>query len=335
MAISAKELARILNVSPATISMVFNNKTGISEATRKMVLESAKKFGYEPRRTSAQNVPVIQLVIYRKHGKIVADTPFFSEVIDGITQECRRKNCMVSITTFSEKADTRKQLAALKASGCEGMILMATEMYREDFAVFQSLKIPIVVLDCYYDDLDYDCVLINNVQGAFKATDYLIRCGHEKVGYLRSKIHISNFDERADGYFKALRMHKISTEHPYIHRISPTSIQGYQDMKEILAAGPELADAYFADNDIIAAAAMKALQEAGYRIPQDISVIGFDDMPLCDVMNPSLSTMQVRKRELGYTAVRRLLERISDNLIEKLKLSVATKLIIRDSVRTC
>lgn len=94
-------------------------------------------------------------------------------------------------------------------------------------------------------------------------------------------------------------------------------------MLTVLDADPELADAYFADNDIIAAAAMKAFRERGFRLPEDISIIGFDDMPLCDMMVPSLSTMRVRKQELGAAAIARLMDRIADNKKEYLKISMS------------
>lgn len=335
MNISAKELAKKINVSPATVSMVFNNKPGISNATRELVLKAAAQYGYDARKNSEVSVPasVIQLVTYKKHGQVVANTPFFSELTEGITQECLRQNCALHVSYVHEKYDMREQIDALKDVHCVGLLLLATEMSPEDFDWFKNFKVPIVVLDAYYDNLDFDCVLINNIQGSFIATNYLIQCGHQKVGYLHSKVAISNFDERADGYYKALRANNMPTSHPFVHRISPTSQEGYLDMVKILEGKPELADAYFADNDIIAAAAMKAFREFGYRMPEDISIIGFDDMPLCDMMVPALSTMNVRKKELGATAVRRLLDRISDNSRDNLKMSMATTLICRDSVK--
>lgn len=336
MEISAKELAKLINVSPATVSMVFNNKPGISDATKELVLSAAAKYGYRAKQPTTPSAAqrVIQMINYKKHGKVAADTPFFSQLTEGITQECTRQNCALHVSYFYENMDMAAQLAALKEVDCIGILLLATEMNREDFKKFKNFSVPIVVLDCYYDELNYDCVLINNIQGAFNATSYLIKCGHKKVGYLRSSIEISNFSERADGYYKALRSHNISTSHPYVHTISPTAEEGYRDMMEILKDKPELADAYFADNDIIAAAAMKAFRENGYRMPEEISIIGFDDMPLCDMMVPSLSTMKVKKKELGATAIQRLMDRVADNHRECLKMSIATKLIRRDSVFT-
>ncbi len=332
MGISAKELAQKLNVSPATISMVFNNRPGISEATRKNVLEAARKYDYVSPKTTALEKKTVQLVIYQKHAQVVSDTPFFSQVIEGITQRCNEKNCIVNMQYFIESQDKKAQIKNLQSVNGNGIILLATEMDREDFSVFEELKIPIIVLDCYYRDLDYDCIVINNNQGAYCATDYLAKMGHRKIGYLHSSVSISNFEERADGYYQALRAHDISTSHSYVHLISPTSVQGYRDMLRILSDKPELADAYFADNDIIAAAAMKAFQEYGYKVPEDISIVGFDDMPLCDMMNPPLSTMRVNKKQLGIMAVDSLIKRIRKKGFENMKIALKTSLVERESV---
>lgn len=335
MGISAKELANIIQVSPATISMVFNNKPGISEATKEMVVQAAIKYGYSAKKSTAAtpSLGIIHLVNYRKHGKIAANTSFFAQLTEGISQECSVQNHALRVSYFYENQDTDAQITTLKEIDCVGILLLATEMTEEDFRYFEGFSIPIVVLDCYYDDLDYDCVVINNIQGAFNATSHLLHCAHPSVGYLHSAIDISNFSERADGYYKALRANGISSSQAIVHRICPTSAEGYEDMCRILSQKPRLANAYFADNDIIAAAAMKAFQKHGYQIPEDISVIGFDDMPLCDMMSPPLSTMKVRKHELGATAVQRLMDRIQNPDLARLKMCMSTRLIPRDSIQ--
>ncbi len=332
MSISAKELAAKIHLSPATVSMVFNNRSGVSEATKKIVLEAAKKYDYVPSKTSALGKWAIQLVIYQKHAMVVSDTPFFLQVIEGVTQECSEKNGIVNISYLTGSSDVQQQIKNLSSMSGDGMILLATEMSREDFNILQGLEVPVVVLDCYYDDLDYDCVVINNSQGAYCAADYLVRMGHRRIGYLHSSVSISNFAERAAGYQKALEAYGISVEERYVLRLSPMSAQGYQDMVRILEQKPELADAYFADNDIIAAAAMKAFREYGYRVPEDISIVGFDDMPLCDIMNPPLSTMRVDKRQLGRTAVKCLLTRMNGEKHGKMKIALQTALVCRESV---
>ena len=125
MNISAKELAKLINVSPATVSMVFNNKPGISDATRELVLKTAAEYGYAPKKNEASGASsrIIQLVNYKKHGKVAADTPFFSQLTEGISTECTRQGCALHISYFYETMDIDSQLDALRAVDCEGILL--------------------------------------------------------------------------------------------------------------------------------------------------------------------------------------------------------------------
>lgn len=334
MAISAKELAKILNVSAATISMVFNDKPGISESTKKVVLKAAEKYGYSFSKKQTQELPasVLYLIIYKKHGNVLTDTPFFSQVIEGINNQCCKHNCQLHVTYFYEKELNNAQLNMIVRNDCRGILLLGTEMEASDFEVFSRLKLPIVIIDSYFEEIDCDSVLINNVQGAYLATKYLIDKGHQKIGYLNSSIPISNFYERSVGYFKALRQNGIQTENQYIARVSPTAEQAYIDMMNYLDGKPELATAYFADNDIIAASALRAFREHGYRIPEDISIIGFDDMPICLYTDPQLTTMYVPKQKLGALAVDRIIEKAARNCSDDVKIELRVKLIERESV---
>ena len=164
----------------------------------------------------------------------------------------------------------------------------------------------------------------------FNATSYLVNHGHQQIGYLRSKIRIKNFLEREDGFCKGLSTQKRSD---YIFDVEPTSEGAYHDMKALLEKSPKLPTAFFADNDIIAISCMKALKEKGFRLPEDISVIGFDDiMPLCEIIEPKLTTMRVPKQRLGMLAVDRLIANINNEAKEIIKLEVSTELVERDSV---
>jgi LacI family transcriptional regulator len=204
-------------------------------------------------------------------------------------------------------------------------------MERSDLAPFLSCGIPFVLVDNYFEDLTLNCVMINNIQGAFLATEYLIRHSHSQPGYLRSSYSITGFDERSDGFFKAIRKNGMSTSQSIVHYLAPSAEGAYADMKELLNHQEPLADCYFADNDQIAAGAIRALQEAGYRIPQDISVIGFDDMPLCTYLNPPLTTIHVPKQYMGEMAVKRLAEIIVHPSASPVKIEIATSLLKRKS----
>ena len=336
MSISAKELAARLQLSAATVSMVFNNKPGISEETRYRVMTAARQYGYVFRNKApeapAENRPV-QFIIFKNHGSVVGDTSFFTELMEGIVQSCADIGYLAKVSYHYADADFDTQADRNGYRGSAGLILLGTEMEAEHLRAFLALGISTVVLDAYFEEITADYVVINNVQGAFLATDYLARCGHRTIGYLKSSVPISNFSERANGYYNALRRHGIDTSHPYVIPLSPQTEQGYADMGKYLEGRPPLAGAYFADNDIIAAAALRGFARFGYSCPGDVSVIGFDDMPFCELTTPPISTMRVPKRSLGRVAVKRLMEKLQLNEDVSVKISTAVRLIERGSVR--
>lgn len=337
MPISAKELAQKLNVSPATISMVLNHKPGISEETRNKVLEAAQKFGYDLSKYTAGSNPSdtqnICFIIYKNNGQVVSDTPFFSALTEGISNTCQMNGLQLNIIYIYGNQPILPQLRELFEKDYQGALLLATEMSRKNFEPFLQLPCPLVVIDCYYEDIPFDTILINNVQGSYAATSHLIHKGFRQIGYLKSSFRIANFEERADGYFKALRVHELRKNKEHILELSPSMESAYEDMKKLLEQNIPLAPAYFADNDLIAAGAMRALQEAGKRIPEDISIIGFDDISICMFLSPSLSTMRVEKHDFGMLAVIQLLNRIQNPSQSLVKLELSTKLISRESVK--
>jgi len=178
MSITSKELAKILNLSPAAISMALNNKPGVSTATRKLVMETADKYGYDFSKLAEKHnlKGTIYFVIYKKHGAVVSDTPFFSELSEGIALGCKKADYKLKISYVYEDEDiVEKQLEEIQYSDCIGMIVLGTEMKPEDLKPFQKLPIPFVLIDSYFETVSCDCVLINNVQGAYLAASHLIR----------------------------------------------------------------------------------------------------------------------------------------------------------------
>ena len=337
MSMTVKELAQKIGVSPAAVSMALNDKPGVSELTREMILRVAKEEGYDFRKIKRKitNQPKIAFVIFKKHGAVVADTPFFSELTESVTRSCMEYGHALDIRYITSTDSVNQELRALIKSGIGGIILLGTEMHREDFQPFESVDIPIVILDTYYDSVDMNFVLINNVQGAYLATNFLIRQRKCQPGYLHSAYGIANFDERQDGFYKAVRENGYSSSGCIVHRLAPMIDGAYQDMKAILNRGEPIASSYFADNDLIAAGALRAFREAGYRIPEDIAVIGFDNTSLCESLDPPLTTVNVPKQALGKMAVKRLHTLLSSEtgaIKEKTKIALSTSLIRRGTL---
>lgn len=335
MGITAKELAKELGLSQAAVSMALNNKPGVSTQTRQRVWDYAKERGYDLSRHEEQpqshiEQGTIALLVYRKHGAVVTDTPFFYELISGIEAACRQNRYLLNVYYLTEELGIQAQLARMNY--CNGIILLATEMKLEDFLPFQNLKIPIVVLDAYYEQLEYDCVLINNFQGAFVAANYVMRKTKAQAGYLRSSYSIANFEERADGFYKAVRENGYSASKSQVLRLAPSVDGAYHDMLQLLEQGETPARCYFADNDLIAAGALKALNEMGYAVGREVSIVGFDNMPICESVSPGLSTVHVPKQYMGSMAVERLLQRIHGRGHQPVKLEIRTSLVKRKSV---
>ena len=333
--ITAKELAHLLQLSESAVSLALNDKPGVSRETRKRVLDAAREHGYDFSRKAIANEKkkgAICFAVYRKSGAVVGDTPFFSELTDGISVSCRREGFECMIRYLYEDEDLREQIYDLREAHFAGAIVLATEMEEQTLSLFDSVGIPLVFLDAYFDRPEYNFILINNSQGAYQATKYLIRKCRVQPGYMRSSYWISNFEARADGFYKAIREAGMSTSGSPVFRLTPSQEGAYADMKELLAAGEKPVPCYFADNDLIAIGAMQALKEAGYRIPEDVSVVGFDDISSSEYVSPPLTTIQVPKFSLGETAVARVAQIIEGRNSNPLKIEVFTRLIRRKSV---
>lgn len=335
MSITAKELAKKLNISAAAVSMALNNKPGVSTATRQLVLDTAEKYGYDfSKLAEKRNITgSIYFVIYKKHGTVVTDTPFFSQVSEGISLGCKRQNYNLKVNYIYEDDDTLiRQIENIQFSDCCGIILLGTEMTASDLTPFLKLPVPLVLLDSYFDTAPCDSVLINNVQGAYIATLHLIQKCNKQPGYLRSAYEISNFTERASGFFNAIRSSGMSVSKSIVHSLTPSMEGAYADMLEIIKNNEELASCYFADNDLIAVGAMKAFKQCGIKIPEDISIVGFDNMPISSVIEPSLTTIHVPKKYMGETAANRLISLIREPGQPPVKTEIATTLLKRNTV---
>lgn len=332
MGISAKEFAQLLGVSPATVSLVFNGKPGISPKTRQRILDAAKQYDYTPPdRSQNSDKPLVYLCIYKNDNLVVVDNAFFSELLDGVSLQALRKNIDLRITYIYRDLYLNEQIERIKYSNCVGIILLATEMEMSETPPFDALDIPMVVLDSYFVSKNYNHVLINNRQGAFLATQHLLDMGHTDIGYLASNKTVNNYIERSFGYRIAL---DLAGRKPGLQiRVAPTMDEAYKNFREYFAVKPALPTAFFACNDIIASACIRALQDSGYRVPDDVSIIGFDNLPMGELLSPQLSTVDVPKLQLGKLAVNRLIEILNEKPQHYQMNSISTQLVTRGSVK--
>lgn len=335
MAITAKELAKKLNLSATAVSMALNNKPGVSTETRAFVLKEAERYGYDFSKLALKKNKEgeIYCIIYRAHNAILNYTPIFSELTDGIEQECRQNNYQLKSLQFYQKTDNLQRfIEDMKVTQCVGIILLGTEITPEVCKEFLQLSVPVVLLDSYFDSVDCSSVIINNAQGAYLATNYLIDRTGKQPGHLCSSYKIENFMERRKGFNQAVREHGMSVGKSVIHELSPSIDGAFSDMLEIIDSGDNLAGCYFADNDLIAIGAIKALKLRGYHIPKDIAIMGFDNISEGRVIDPSLTTIDIPRKFMGQTVAGQLIKQLRTPVPHTVKIEVSTAVVKRFSV---
>ncbi len=325
-----KKISEITGYSPATVSNALNHKKGVSQKTSEEIFRVAREIGY----IDFAMVSKIRLVIYKKNGLIIDDTPFFSLLINGFEQECRKSGFEMVISNLdARQSDYLEHIKQMINETDTAIVLLGTELSQEDMRLYREVKCPLLLLDGWSFDMDFTGVLINNSDSVRKAVNYLISNNHRKIGYLKGSFRILGFSQRESGYRSAMRNNGIEVNPEYVIDLSTTMEGAYKDMQEHLKKKPPLPTAFFADNDMIALGAMKALQEYGYHIPEDISIIGFDDLPFCEISSPRLTSLRVPKQEMGQLAVKKIIDLIKGNDTARTKIQICTEFIERDSVR--
>lgn len=329
-----QDIAKIAGVSPGTVSNALNDRKGVGKDTKEKIIKIAEEVGYF-RNNKQNDSKIIRLIKYKKSGNIVSDTPFFSSLIEGCEKECRRNGyeLLISQVVYGEhtKQDVHK---IVNNHRIDGILLLATEMDESDLSYFEEIEMPIVVVDSYFKDIDYDYVVINNIKGAYSATKYLIDKGHNNIGLLGSNVEIKNFKYRVEGYMKTLKTFEIEVDESKNVYVTPTVEGAYNDFKNYLEENKNnIPSAFFALNDIIALGAMKAMNEVGISVPNDVSIVGFDDIPFSSYSTPGVTTVRVHTKKMGKIAVKKLIENIECDLGIKMKVEINTELIERNSVK--
>jgi len=306
-----KELAQKLNVSPAALSLALNNKPGISDATRKRILEQLEALGYgDLARKKAPRSENLCFVVFKKHGGILDQHPFFLLLMEGLEAQTRRYGMNLLFFTVDCRQPLEAQVERLNALDAKGIVVFATEMLQEDISFFRSLNLPFVALDNDFTRSDVDTVAINNEMGIFQAVEHLVSLGHREIGCLRSSRRISSFDERQRAFRNALASFSLPLREEQIVTLGYTEQESCLDFKAYLAGKPSLPTAFVSEDDTMSIGAMRALQEAGFRVPEDVSLVGFNNRPNCKTVQPGLTTIDVPKQSFGIAAIDALVQLI-------------------------
>jgi LacI family transcriptional regulator len=325
-----KEIAKEANVSPATVSKALNKRHDVSAETRRKIIEIAESHNFVPS-ASAKNLKMQRTenigVIFCRESQPLSGNPFYSRVLEGIEAELaiNNYNLVLHLLPNDYHGNLPKMVREKQVDG----VILAGVM-REDFiGRLADMNLTIVLLDpkIYLENMSQ--VLIDNEHGAFQATQHLINYGHNRIGFISGDLERRSFNLRYKGYKKALEYNNI----PFDENLVKTGglEKGYEHMKALIEL-PDHPTAVFAANDINAIFGYKAISDSGFKIPEDISVIGFDDIELAKISNPPLTTVRVYKEEMGSIAVRILLQTLRNEIDKPLTTLVPIRVVERNSV---
>lgn len=331
------DIARAAGVSPAAVSLALNNRNGVSDQVRRRIFDIASGMGY--RGLAGNGSPVNENISIRflkiaKHGHIINEyhNAFITEYLEGIESRVKQRKYKFEISFFNQ-VPLEEIVESQREAEVDGFIVLGTELSAHELKFFGVIPKPIVFMDTYFPFSAYDCVDIDNADGVFKAVEHLYRNGHRSIGLVTGSRETRNFRMREFGFREALEYFSIPVQEQFIFPVDPAFEEAAADMREHLHKIKKLPTALFCMNDVIAHGCIRALREYKIAIPGDISVIGYDDLPISGFSEPPLSTIRVSCRQIGHRALEMLAERIAGSTKMPENILVAGTLVSRNSVK--
>ena len=320
--ITLKMVAERAEVSVNTASRAINNKPDINEETKKRVLRIAKELGY------IRNAAAVALRTKKTRtiGVVIADNsnPFYAEVLNGIEVAAREKNYHIILA--NTQRDYKKEEEAINlllAKRVDGLLIAPVQDRDDDIRKLIKTNLPFVIVGRDFENIEIDVVYNDEIKGGFLATEYLIKKGHKRIALIDGFLYKSPAKGRLEGYKKALNEYGIPLDDSLISVGDINLEDGYERTRQMLGKNLNFT-AIFAYNDMMAFGAMQAIKEKGLRIPEDIGLVGYDDISFSSLMDPALTTIRLNKQELGIESVKLLLSRINGNrkIAQKIMLDV-------------
>lgn len=323
------DVAELAGISPATVSRVLNNFPHISDEVRHQVLAAIDQLNYEPNRVAQR----LRASHSRLIGIVVTDitNPFFNTIMASI--EAVFFDQGFSVLMSNTTAIPRKELdylSMMENEGIAGLIIAPSSENVDRVAEMAADGLPIVVLDRRMPNALVDVVLADNAGGAQSAVDHLVSVGHTRIGHIGGRMPLSSGRERYEGYLRAMEQHGLPVPESWVRFGDHKHESGYARALELMDE-PDPPTAWFVANNMMTLGALAAIHDRGRQIPDDIAIVGFDDMPWAVVLNPPLTVVAQPTLEIGQLAANMLLERIQEPDRVPRVAVLDTKLIIRAS----
>ena len=330
--LTLEDIARMSGVSRSTVSRVINQQPNVSEPVRQRVMDVIHQTGFHPnlaaRSLASQRSYIIGLVIPRSVQNLFSD-PYIPLLTQGIAQTCNQNNHTLALFLFNTEEDEHKLLPRIRRPGLvDGLIALSTHADDELLTQLRQGDIPYVITGRPMNLPDASYVDVDNLYGAFLAVRHLIHTGYRHIGTITGPLKTTTGMDRLEGYKKALFESFIEYDPRLIVEGDFTQSGGYYAALKIL---PHQPDAIFIASDYMVLGAIQAFQENGLTVPDDIAVVGFDDLPISSQMSPSLTTIRQPIRPLGAKLVETLLDIIDNGSQPPRRVIFGTELVIRES----
>lgn len=323
------DVAERAGVSYGTVSRVINNAPHVKPLTRQRVQAAMEELGYVANRQARILAGGRSNII----GVLVPDlgTGYIGEIMRGIDAEVSLSQLdLMLYTTHRQEAKEANFVVTLTRGGVDGLLLVLPRNPANYLGKLQEHGVPYVLIDHQGIDSTGPAVGATNWQGAFNATEYLIQLGHEHIGFIAGSMDLGCSQERLAGYQAALRVHHLQGREELVYQGDFFQPSGYAGAQKLLAL-PTPPTAIFASNDVMAMGVMEAVRDQGLRIPQDISILGFDNVPQATQVTPALTTVQQPLEQMGRMATQILLDRLKNPGAAARRIELPTELIVRAS----
>jgi DNA-binding LacI/PurR family transcriptional regulator len=298
MSVTIREIAEAAGVSIGTVSRALKNQRGLSDETRRAVRRIARELGYDATRLRSAKAQRLVFLLHRQHSSF-ATNPFFSYVLHGVEEACRDFGVAPTLLATGPADPVRDQLRLHEPDA----VLAVGYFEAEVLNLVAGLELPMALVDFWMPG--HPSVNPDNAEGGLLATRHLLAIGRRRIAYIAGSLAHFSIRERAQGYRRALFEAGVLAD-PDLEVVAPPGVEpdrgAAQAMRQLLRLR-QRPDAVFACNDVAALAALQVCQDAGLRVPQDIAVVGFDDIPAAAAAQPALTTLRVDKEGLGRAGV--------------------------------
>lgn len=329
--VTIKHLARQLNISVSTVSRALRNANDINPETKKAVLQLAQELNYEPNFIAQSLVKKSTRII----GVIVPaiHSHYFSQALSGMTDEANAHNYSVMFCQSNEtSALEANSIRRLVATNVDGLLISVSKESSDpcELERIRQKGIPIVMYDRILSGFPCSKVVVDEFEGAYRAVEHLIKKGCRRIAHLAGPQDLSVCVNRMNGYLEALKTYKLKADPQLIVRSSTFEDNALLAVKKILSVEPRV-DGIFCINDLSAVIVLKYLKKKGIRVPEDIRVVGFNDDPVSQVVEPSLTTVMQPGYEVGKLSMGILIDEIQNRKGTHETVRLRTKLIVRHS----